>query len=85
MIFVVIGIVLTFFFAPLFFWTNARPPVPPAYFNTPGLGLPVYRSLGCAILGYGDLYSPGAVKLGGERYPAFGLSFGCKIPYLGYL
>jgi hypothetical protein len=82
---IILVIVLLFFFAPILYWTSVRPPVPPAYFNTPGLALPVYRSLGCSLLGYGDLYSPGSVKLGGLKYPAFGFSLGCKIPYPVYL
>jgi len=76
-------IILLFFLAPVVFWKNDTPPIPPAYFRTPGLALPVYRSFGCAIFGVGDLYSPGADKLGGNSYPAFGFSFGCAIPYPG--
>jgi hypothetical protein len=81
----VLAIVLVFFFAPMLYWTSARPPIPPAYFNTPGLALPVYRSLGCAILGYGVLYSPGSVTVGGLQYPAFGFSLGCNTPYPVYV
>jgi len=80
---VVISIaVLSFLFlAPVLYWTSVPPPIPPAYARTPGLQLPIYRSLGCAIFGYGDLFSPGGVTLGGVYYPAFVFSFGCKIPY----
>jgi len=82
---VLLIIVLVFFFAPVLYWTSAIPPVPPAYFNTPGLSLPVYRSLVCAFFDIGDLYSLGSVKLGGLQYPAFGFSLGCKIPYPVYV
>ena len=60
-------IVLAFFFAPVAFWFNER--------GGPAIvlekvGPPVYRSLGCTTIGYGDLYAPGW----------FGFSFGCNIP-----
>jgi len=59
--------VLAFFFAPIAFWLNERGA--PA-FVVEGAGSPVYRSLGCITIGYGDLYAPGW----------FGFSFGCDIP-----
>lgn len=54
----------TFFFAPVVFWYSERGgPV------QPGAGehySPVFRSLGCAYVGYGDVYAPGlgGVKIG---------------------
>jgi hypothetical protein len=60
-------LVMVFFFAPIAFWLNER--------GGPALvvervGPPVYRSLGCIVIGYGDLYAPGW----------FGFSFVCDIP-----
>ena len=84
---VVLAIALAFFFfAPVIYWTNVTPPVPPVY-RTFGLvkTVPIYRSLGCAVVGYGDLYSPGGVILNDRFYSSFGFSFGCKIPFPVYL
>jgi len=58
-------VVLVFFLAPVTFWFNLR--VGPAGYTQT---VPVYRSLGCAVLGLGDLYAP----------EWFGFSFGCGIP-----
>ena len=57
--------VLAFLYAPVVFWFNLRAGPVGSQFTTP-----VYRSLGCATFGYGDLYAPGW----------FGFSLGCTIP-----
>jgi hypothetical protein len=59
--------VVVFFFAPVVWWFNMGSPIAGVRMTTP-----VYRSLGCATLGYGDLYAPGW----------FGFSFGCNIPVI---
>ena len=60
---VIVLFFLAFFFVPVTFWF---------YAGSPGAGVhfPVYRSLGCATVGFGDLYAPNW----------FGLSIGCQIP-----
>jgi hypothetical protein len=55
-----------FFLAPVSFWFNEGPP----FYTAHPVYTPVYRSLGCAALGVGDLYAPGW----------FGFSLGCGIP-----
>jgi hypothetical protein len=40
------------------------------YLGQPAAPKPVYQSLGCSTVGFGDLYAPNM----------FGLSFGCQIP-----
>jgi hypothetical protein len=62
---VAVVIVLVFLFAPVAFWFTMR--AGPVGYES---ATPVYRSLGCATIGYGDLYAPGW----------FGFSFGCEIP-----
>lgn len=64
-IIVALGVLAFFLFAPVSFWfTETAGPV--GYTSS----VPVYRSFGCATIGYGDLYSP----------DWFGFSFGCSIP-----
>jgi len=64
-------VVLAFFFlAPVVFWFNEYPPIVGQ--RTPANAMPVYRSLGCATVGIGDLYAPSW----------FGFSFGCQPPYI---
>lgn len=62
---VVIGLVAFFFFAPVVHWYSLGSPIAGQTAD-----IPVYRSLGCAIVGLGDLYAPNW----------FGFSFGCNIP-----
>jgi len=62
---VAVVIVMAFFLAPVAFWFDLRAG-PVGYTQT----VPVYRSLGCATVGLGDLYAP--------RW--FGFSLGCDIP-----
>jgi hypothetical protein len=67
----VVGIVvvlasLAFFLAPVNLWFNSGSRVAGQMFN-----IPVYRSLGCATVGFGDLYSPNW----------FGFRFGCNLPF----
>jgi tetrahydromethanopterin S-methyltransferase subunit D len=62
---VVVVAVGFFFLAPMSFWYYQGGGPVGAEFH-----IPVYRSLGCATVGMGDLYSPGW----------FGFSFGCSIP-----
>jgi hypothetical protein len=65
LVLVVAVAILAFFLAPVAFWHNLRAGPVGSTSSTP-----VYRSLGCATLGYGDLYAPGW----------FGFSLGCTIP-----
>ncbi len=60
-IIIAIAIVSVYFFVPVVFWMSS---------GAPAKSVPVYRSLGCATLGLGDLYAPGL----------FGFNFGCQIP-----
>lgn len=62
---IAVAIALVFFLAPVMFWTRVGA-------TLPGMA-PVYRSLGCQILGVGDIYSPNS----------FGFRLGCDIrePY----
>jgi sterol desaturase/sphingolipid hydroxylase (fatty acid hydroxylase superfamily) len=62
---VVIGLVGFFFFAPVIYWYSLGSPV-----ARQTADIPLYRSLGCATMGFGDLYAPNW----------FGFSFGCNIP-----
>ncbi|MDE1852968.1 MAG: hypothetical protein KGI38_04370 [Thaumarchaeota archaeon] len=63
---VAVAIVLTVvFFAPVSYWFTES--AGPAGYQS---SIPVYRSLGCALTGFGDLYAPGW----------FGFSLGCSIP-----
>ena len=57
-------VVLAFFLAPVVWWFNLGSPI-----AGEKMAIPVYRSLGCVTLGYGDIYAPGW----------FGFSFGCNI------
>jgi len=59
---------LVFLFAPIMFWYDATAPL---IVNPNSPSLPVYRSLGCAAIGFGDLYSP----------HWFGLSLGCQVQF----
>jgi hypothetical protein len=62
---IIVGI-LVFFFAPIVFWFSTGP----EYQAYPHRSLnitPVYRSLGCVTVGYGDIYAP----------DWFGLVLGC--------
>lgn len=62
---VVVVIFAIFFLAPVLYWFNASPMV--------GGNLPVYRSVGCRVVGIGDLYAPNW----------FGIRLGCHIsPHL---
>ena len=57
---------IVFFFVPTMLWYNATgDPIATANPNS----YPVYRSLGCATIGFGVIYSPGW----------FGVTFGCNI------
>jgi hypothetical protein len=58
-----VALIAFFFFAPVFYWFA---------FSTVSFlpHQPVYRSLGCATVGFGDVYSPG--------YGGF--IFGCALP-----
>lgn len=58
-------VVIVFFLAPVVWWFNLGSPIAGERVSNP-----VYRSLGCATLGYGDLYAPSW----------FGFSLGCEIP-----
>ena len=61
----VVVVVAFFFLAPIAFWYNSGSPMAGQI-----VSLPVYRSLGCATLGMGVLYSPSW----------FGFMFGCQAP-----
>ena len=63
-------VVAFFFLAPVVFWYDQQPPIEGQ--QVTAYAAPVYRSLGCAAVGVGDMYSPGW----------FGLSFGCRPPIL---
>ncbi len=63
-IIVAVGL-LVFFLAPVSLWFNSGSPI-----AGETMSVPVYRSLGCATVGFGDLYAPSW----------FGFSFGCSIP-----
>jgi hypothetical protein len=63
---IAVVVVLAFFFlAPVALWLNLGSPI-----AGQTMSVPVYRSLGCATVGIGDLYAP----------TWSGFSFGCKIP-----
>lgn len=62
---VIVALVAAFFFcAPVAFWYNAGGGPIMAGHAPPYR--PVYRSLGCAYLGFGDVYAPssGGLRLG---------------------
>ncbi len=62
---VTVAAALLFFFGPVSLWFNGGSPV-----AGQSVSVPVYRSLGCATVGFGDLYAPSW----------FGFSFGCELP-----
>lgn len=63
---VIVVVLASFFFAPIVFWFSTGPEY--QAFPHPSQDItPVYRSLGCVTVGYGDTYAPGW----------FGLVFGC--------
>jgi len=68
----VVAFLLFFFLAPVMFWFN----IGPAYATSHPNFIPVYRSAGCAVFGYGDVYSQ---FLRANGY-TFGFAFGCQIP-----
>ncbi|MDG6923313.1 MAG: hypothetical protein JRN67_08490 [Nitrososphaerota archaeon] len=62
---VIVVVLAIFFLAPVLFWFNSGPVIAGQTAK-----VPVYRSLGCATIGYGDLWAPNW----------FGFHLGCTIP-----
>lgn len=67
---VAVVLILFFLLAPVAFWHNEGPPIAGASVHVSQI--PIYRSLGCATVGVGDLYAP----------TWFGLKMGCRPPIL---
>ncbi|HYB06678.1 MAG TPA: hypothetical protein VEB87_00825 [Nitrososphaerales archaeon] len=67
-----LAVVAFFFLAPVMFWFN----IGPAYATSHPNYIPVYRSAGCTVFGYGDMYS----QILTENGYTFGLALGCQIP-----
>ncbi|MGD0319580.1 MAG: hypothetical protein ABSB56_07790 [Nitrososphaerales archaeon] len=71
---VVVGLFAFFFFAPVFLWGSVLVGHP----ATGDYVFKVYRSLGCATVGFGVLYSHALNSQGW-----LGFSLGCDLPFFG--
>jgi len=68
----VAAFLLFFFLAPVMLWFS----IGPGYATSHPQFIPVYRSAGCVVFGYGDVYSQ---FLAANGY-TFGIGLGCQIP-----